>query len=99
MKINKKVTMLSKANLDKVYQWAEENESDPLAQAYMGTLYAIGVTYQDKMIDRLKKVWGTKSGKYVSAAFANYDFLFASRDSLGRVILDMLKKEQKEAAK
>ncbi len=97
----KKFVTLSKASLDKVWAWCEENESDPLAEAFMGACTALGTIDCSKISDRLKKSWpggddinSKKWGGWIDAAYVLDDLAFIHRDTLGRAILDMLKRER-----
>lgn len=92
----KKFVYLSKTSRDKVWAWCEENESDPLAEAYMGACYALGAIDCSKISDRLKKSWqGKKVWGWIDEAFALDDLAFKHRDTLGRAILSMLKRERR----
>ena len=97
-----KFVYLSKTNLAKVLDWCEANENDPIAEAYMGACGAIGAIDCSKISDRLEKSWkGPREGKrgygWIEAAYKLDDLAYMHRDTIGRAILNMLKREQPNA--
>ena len=95
----KKVVSLSKTSLSKVWAWCEENEDDPLSEAYMGACSAVGSIDCSKILTRLEKSWPgrdfpKKLGRLIDAAYSLDDLAYMHRDNIGRAILDMLKRER-----
>lgn len=96
----KRFVGLSNANLVKVWAWAEQHEdNDPIAEAYSAACYAVGTIR--KIDNRLASSWPTEGRDswkwtYVSCSLEKQAFEY--RDTLGRVIIDMLKREAKKGA-
>lgn len=86
---------LSSKSLKIVWNWCESNADDPLAIAYNGACIAIGNFNYSDIAERLDESWskkkyvGYKVGRELSDQCVQY------RDTLGRVIFDMIKRNAK----
>jgi len=86
---------LGDKSLSKVWEWAEENEeTSPLAKAYCASCYAIGVLDSSAICQELETHWRGKNYGYIREAYKPYDFAFLYRDTIGRIILDMMKRQE-----
>jgi hypothetical protein len=101
MKAEKKFAYLSTASLAKLRTWREENENDPLAEAYYAACEAIGAVDTALISDRLRKSWpynddlnNKKWGGWIPVATGLEDLAYQHRDTIGRVILEMIKRER-----
>ena len=94
----KKFVSLSQESLDKIYAWSEvdENYYTPLAEAYRGDCYVVGITDCSKIIDQLKPTWKGKRNEYgyISEGLRAGDYMYEHRDTVGRIILDMIKRQK-----
>ncbi len=88
---------LSKKSLAAVWEWAEANEGNPLAEAYMGACSAIGMLDCSAICDVLEKDWRGKKYGYIDEAYRPYNLAFIYRDTVGRLILDMLHRQTPNA--
>lgn len=86
---------LSNASLKKVWDWCEANEGTPLAEAYMGACAAVGMLDIHACFAHMKD-HGASSPAVIRRETAKvYDSAFIHRDTVGRVILDMLNRKEK----
>ena len=91
-----KTVWLSTKSLERVWSWAIKNEHTPLGEAYMAACAAVGARDCRKIADQLRPTWKRKRGKYgyISEAYKLYEMPYTYRDTVGRIILDMLKREE-----
>ena len=89
-----KFVYLSQKSLDKVIEWSEKNDCDPLAKAFIDACFAIGSTDFYEIHKRLEKSYEPK--KHSKKMFHYIDIKYSAlryRDTIGRIIFDMLKRE------
>ena len=94
-----KFVSLSDSSLTKVWDWCEENKSDPLSESYMGACLACGHTDWSKIATRLKTSWpSTKRDKsgWFDISYNIGTEVYKLRDIIGRVILDVIKREKQQ---
>ena len=84
---------LSRKSRDKVWAWCEENEGTPLAEAYIAACYAVGSLDCSKICEQIKPTWKNKRISHISEGFKPYDTGFIHRDTVGRIILNLIKRE------
>jgi hypothetical protein len=96
----KKLVHLSRASLGRVCDWCEKNEDDPLAIAYTSACLAVEYVDYKKIMERLERSWpGTRNprcktwGGWIGVAIMLEDLAIAYRDTIGRTILDVIKRE------
>lgn len=93
-----KFVFLSKKNLDKINAWVEQNEYHVLGEAYNGVCYAIGSYNNSKITDFFQNSYKGKKllRWYYFFRKSNdiLDNLYIARDSIGREILKIIKKEE-----
>lgn len=97
---------LSTASLRKVDEWVEKNDGDPLALAYQyarvvanGWCFMSERYYLDEAWERLRKVWPFESRsayKFIPYLTRASDYAYKHRDTIGRLILEVIKKEGKQ---
>jgi hypothetical protein len=96
-----KFVSLSAKSLDTVYDWCEQNiDDDPLARAYIGICVAIAQYDASEVMDRIYQSWpvGVKvSGRLFSPYRFKID-LYESRDTLGRVVLETIRRDLRKIA-
>lgn len=86
---------LSKKSLRVVLQWADNNENNPLADAFLSACFANGGLDCNKISNVLKKDWqGKNKIGYIDEAYKPYELSFVYRDIIGRMILDMLRRQR-----
>ncbi len=92
----KKHKALSSKSLELVWEWCERNDGSPLAEAYLAACAAVGALDCSKIADQLKPTWKKKEKfGYIYEAYKPFDIAFIYRDTVGRVIFDLLKREAK----
>ena len=93
----KKHVYLSKKSLERIWDWAEINViHNPLANAYMSACGLVGSIDSIKLADRLSKLWKEKNKyKRYDATLEMLNDAIIIRDKIGRIILKVLKKEDK----
>lgn len=99
-KTGKKFVSLSNASLCKIWNWCEGNRGDPLELAYVGACNALGTIDCSKISGRLKRSWpnaddtkGRRWGHWIISAHELDDLAFMHRDTIGRTILGVIKRE------
>ncbi len=83
---------LSAGSLKKVWDWAEANNGNPLADAYIDACSAVGALDCRAIADVLKTTWRAKGFGYIHEAYKPYNAAFFYRDTVGRLILEMLRR-------
>lgn len=84
----KKIIEVKAKTLETAWDWAEKNqETDPIAKAFVGACFAISLIDRDAMANRLG-VTKTKISNIDASAFEY-------RNALAREIIKMLKRESK----
>jgi hypothetical protein len=105
MKATTKFRYLSRATATRILAWCQQHEDHPLSKAYMASLLAFQsdpdpqdalwnlytYTYSE-FADRLEPIHGI--GKTMAQWRKIYDAQFQHRDTVGRIILDVIKREQ-----
>lgn len=96
----KKFVSLSESSLKKVYDWCERNEGDPLAKAYFGACTALGSLETREIAERLgfsrlDRKADSRKVVYWDTAYRIKQLAFKYRDTIGREILKMLKREER----
>jgi len=93
--MNKKAFVaLSSTSLIKVWEWCEQNYTDPLADAYMVACTAVGGLDPSIIAARLKVSWsGMDKHGWIDEAYKLYNFSLQHRDTIGRIILGVIKRE------
>ena len=96
---------LSPKSLAKVFAWSEKNQRGvPLAGVYYDVCTAIGEFDFMTVADRLEAAWPEKDkspgwGGYAEEALKVKDALYLCRDTIGRTILEMLKREERATSR
>ena len=93
----KKFVYLGDANLKKILDWCDKNEDDPFAHFYLGACTSVGSFDSYSLEERLAK----SRAKQVELGWLKEckrvgelkDKAFILRDSIGREILAMIKRE------
>lgn len=89
----KKHVALSNKSLERVYSWCERNEGTALEQAYMDACTAVYGLDTISIRVQLKDAWISKKKPRAVEAGKPYDLAFEYRDTIGRMILDLIKRE------
>ena len=97
------ISPLRKSSLKKVFDWCEENPTEPLALLYLESCSGIGArdSFYKYAIDAFKKIYGKKFFnkklyKQIERLSVEINGIaFDLRDSIGRVILAQIKADEK----
>lgn len=87
---------LGKRSLDRIWGWCERNEGTPLAEMYLNGCACIGGFDAINVADQIESTYVKPKKhrlKYVRKANRLQDNAFIYRDSIGRVILEIIKRE------
>lgn len=87
-----KFVSLSIKNLNKILNWVEDNDESPLADAYTKLIFAASKLSEVNGWILFDEKSSISDDFYVRRKIAN-DAAFESRDTLGRHILKIIKKE------
>lgn len=87
----KRFVYLGKVNLERLGKWCLENEGDPLAEAFEGACAALGLLDRSKIIDQLAASRPRHNAIRIASQLE--DLAYQYRDTMGRVILKMMKSE------
>jgi len=83
---------LSDKSLKVVYEWAESNEPNPLASAYLGACGAVGSLDCSAIAESIEMNWRGSPRKRWDEAYKPYYLAFVYRDTIGRMILNEIKR-------
>ena len=84
----KKIIEVRAKTLEKAWDWAEKNQdNDPVAKAFVGACFAIGMIDRDAMAKRL----GVTEAKISTIDASAFEY----RNALAREIIKILKQESK----
>ena len=86
---------LSTKSLALVWDWCERNQGTPLAEAYITACAALGAFDRKGIAAQLKTTWKRKGGyNHILEASDLYRQTFIYRDTVGRTIFDLMKREK-----
>ena len=96
---SKKFVHLSSKSAGIVYQWAEINSNNPLSKTYMDACCVLGGIDRKGNHDELQKYWRPGNHDYIKFNTDLTDKAYILRDTIGRVILEHIKRIEKRARK
>ena len=94
MSCDEKQRTLSTKSLGIVGDWCERNDDDPLTKAYMGACDAVASLDCSAIYERLEKSLKVSTDQIIREAYKPYYLSFQYRDTIGRMIFDLNKREQ-----